>query len=1000
MTGSPAAVLCGEGRLVAANEPFETLLPHAAQAGSPFARWLPIQPQRDDFQSLLGRMLSERLPYAHIEALVGGPNGDPPLLARLLLSRLQVASGSIGSFLLQCLTDADQLQPAEVDTRLLSMAIRAAGLGIWRYDVHSGTMRFSLSGSRILAPESGEQPLAGPIKKFLDMVHEDYRHLVKGELRRCANAAGGKTSTHIEFPLAGRNPERWCVLRGRGFARHDDEPCDLLAGIIEDVTGAKLTEQALRESDDIFRQLTENVDGVFSGCARTRTTRCFMSAPATKKISGREVTELFSNPESVIESIYPDDLDRVQAATSLDENSDDPFHHQVEYRIVRPGGGIRWVSDHAFSVRGNDGQIHRRAGLLTDVTGRKLAEERLTLLGTALAAAANSVVITDKGGVIRWVNPAFLSVTGYEEHEVLGKPTSKLKSGLHDRAFYESIWETIRRGRVWRGEISNKRKDGTIYQEEMTITPVRGAGGQIEHFIAIKQDITERLATSQALVASERKYRRLFEAAHEAIFLLREGEIIDCNRHAKHLLECTRNLTIGKKLHDLAPIRQPDGKDSEVKSADIARLAADREVSELEWKGKRGNGLLFDGELSASMVRFGSESWVQVIVRDVSERRRMEVRMRQNQKLEAIGQLAGGVAHDSNNLLLVITGHLELMLGSLGLHDRNRPHLEKARTAALHAADLTRQLLAFSRQQVMVYRRLNLSEIVQESPSLLSRLIPPNITIRHRLAPEACFIQADPSQMRQIIMNLIVNAQDAMPDGGTIHVSTQTLEITEPVEIPSNIERLQVGKYVVLTIEDTGHGMDADTLTRIFGPFFTTKSKGRGTGLGLATVFGIVKQTGGDITVESQPGKGTTFTLYFPRVVPESQGDDEVSQAEETASAGVTTSKTGVVFVVEDEGAVRSLVAQILIGAGYKVITAETPGEALRQAESREFCPDLLIVDVVLPEMSGPELAQKLQEHRPTLKVLYTSGYSEIGEMGPGCSLSRNPTDQPHSSAK
>ncbi len=986
---APSALLTDDGKVALANEAFQQAFGGAVHTGEPMSALLPLEAHKQALNAALGRMLSERLPHQCIEALAEDKNKNVLRRVRLNLTRLRYAVSSSEGFLAVCECDDAPESDVHLEEGLLAAALQAAGLGIWQYIPSADCLRLSKTGLLLLNGSGDDLQFSGNLDSFLALVCSDYRGMVESEFRRCLAEGGGKSFLHVEFPVGETQPGRWVALRGQGIANTDGNSCDLLIGIVEDMTGHRLTEQALRKSDDIFRQLTENVAGVFWMRSHEDNSLLYVS-PGYEEIWGRSVNELFQNPQAAINSIHPDDIKRVIEVTRQSSTAQLPFHYEVDYRIVRPDGSIRWVSDHAFPILDGNGRILRRAGLVTDITENKLAEERLNLLGTALEAAANSIVITDQNGIICWVNPAFLAVTGYKEDEVIGKPTGMLKSGLHDKKFYEEMWSTIRSGRVWRGEISNKRKDGSIYQEEMTITPVRGAHGHIEHYIAIKQDITDRIIASQALAQSERKYRNLFHAAHDAIFLLREGSIIDINKHAETLLECPRRHIIGKNLNDFAPVRQPDGTDSEERIRDIIQKANLLKGIEIEWKGKRWDGTLFDAELTASNVRFGSEDWVQVVIRDVSERRRIEARMRQNQKLEAIGKLAGGVAHDFNNLLLVITGHLELLLTTIGANQTGRSHIEKARTAARHAADLTRQLLAFSRQQVMVSRVLNLSEITRESLTLLARLVPPNISIRESLPDEGCLIKGDPGQMRQIIMNLVVNARDAMPEGGNIHVTTRLLDISSPLEIPSNSERLQTGQYVVWAIKDSGHGMDADTLARIFDPFFTTKAKGRGTGLGLATVFGIVKQSGGEITVESQPGKGTTFTIYFPRAKEEDVGQNSTGLTTDVEIISKASSQA-VVVIVEDEDAVRSLVSQILIAAGYKVLAAETPREAIRLLEERNLQPNLLIADIVLPEISGPELAAALQERCPSLKVLYTSGYSESSQLPRGSSFIQKP---------
>ncbi len=483
---------------------------------------------------------------------------------------------------------------------------------------------------------------------------------------------------------------------------------------------------------------------------------------------------------------------------------------------------------------------------------RKRDEELLYLRTRALGAAANSVVITDRNGEIIWVNDAFSALTGYSANEVLGGNPRLLKSGKHDAKFYENLWTTVLAGQVWKGEFVNRRKDGTLYVEESTITPVRGQNGEITHLFAIKQDISDRL-----------------------------------------------------------------------------------------------------------------------------ERRKLEDQLRQSQKMEAIGRLAGGIAHDFNNLLTIIIGHSTLGLD--GKHaDTPAGHFQEIKSAGDRAAALTRQLLAFSRKQVLQPRVLNLNETVANLDKMLRRIIGEDIELVLNPGRDTGLVKADPSQMEQIIMNLAVNARDAMPHGGKFIIETGNA-FFGPMSLPANCT-VAPGAYVMLRARDTGCGMDAETQSRIFEPFFTTKGQGEGTGLGLSTVYGIVQQSGGAILVESQPEKGAAFTIYLPQMT----GEQEIPQA------GVTLAReakgSGVVLLVEDESALRALVRRILEKGGYTVLEASDANEALRLSAEYERTIDLLLTDMVMPQMSGKQLGERLLRLRGATRVLYMSGYSDeiIAKTGQG----------------
>ncbi|MBI3828950.1 MAG: response regulator [Planctomycetes bacterium] len=352
--------------------------------------------------------------------------------------------------------------------------------------------------------------------------------------------------------------------------------------------------------------------------------------------------------------------------------------------------------------------------------------------------------------------------------------------------------------------------------------------------------------------------------------------------------------------------------------------------------------------------------------------------LRQAQKLEAVGRLAGGVAHDFNNLLTIIIGRGKLMAMRLDENDSIRKELELILQTAWRASDLTRQLLTFSRYQVVQPRRLDLNEIVRDTQKMLGRLLGEDIEMKSRFEPKLGKISADTGQLSQIILNLAVNARDAMPNGGTLTLATENASLFEgksPVQ-----GELKTTEYVLLTVQDSGEGMDEETLARIFEPFFTTKGPGKGTGLGLSVVYGIVQQNGGMISVESQPGKGTTFKIYFPRIQ-ETAVPDAAQSVKDMFLPGTET-----VLLAEDEEPVRELIMDALVACGYKVLPAATGEQALAVSRSEAQAIHLLLTDLIMPKMNGLELAEALLTERPGLKVLYVTGFTEhavLNQAGP-----------------
>lgn len=384
--------------------------------------------------------------------------------------------------------------------------------------------------------------------------------------------------------------------------------------------------------------------------------------------------------------------------------------------------------------------------------------------------------------------------------------------------------------------------------------------------------------------------------------------------------------------------------------------------------GRRCDRTHFPVDLAVSETQIGARRVFIATARDLTERKRLEDQFRQAQKMEAVGRLAAGVAHDFNNLLTAIIGSADLTLEALPDDSSDRENLQEIKGAAQRAAGLTRQLLTFSRQQVVSPTVLQLNDVLGELEKLLRRLLGEDVLIHSALSPDCGAVLADAGQIEQVVVNLAVNARDAMPEGGSLTIETQNIDLE--AEYPTDQANIPPGRYVMLCVSDTGTGMDAQTKARVFEPFFTTKPVGKGTGLGLATVYGVVKQSGGYIWVYSEVGHGTSFKIFLPRV-------DAASQPVLVASAPSITNGTGTILVAEDEAGVRQIMRRVLETRGYTVLTARDGGEAMAMAEGHRGPIDLLMSDVVMPDMNGRELARRLTAIRPTLQVLFLSGYTD-----------------------
>jgi PAS domain S-box-containing protein len=622
----------------------------------------------------------------------------------------------------------------------------------------------------------------------------------------------------------------------------------------EDITRRKDAERELRDRDERFSQLAENIREAFFVVDAQYREMLYIS-PAYQAIWGRSCASLYERPASFLEGILPDDRARVAASIAQVQAGNAP--PEIEFRVVKPDGEVRWVLTHAVPVRNSKGEVYRIAGVVLDITQRHEAE--------------------------------------------------------------------------------------------------------------------------QALQARETHYRTILEQIGDAVFVAdAEGRFVDVNPRASELTGYSRDELLGMRVSDTYPL------DAQVDAED--RLAAARRgtIAVAERRLLRKDGTVITVETYARPL---PEGRMLGTARDVTERLALEQQLRQAQKMEAVGRLAGGVAHDFNNLLTAIFGYADFAMEELPATSSAREDIEEIRKAALRASTLTRQLLAFSRQQVLEPVVLNMNELVGDLNKMLRRLIGEDVELRQSLAADLGNVKADHGQLQQVLMNLVVNARDAMPTGGRLSIETANAELSR--QYAEQHQPVIPGQYVMLAVSDTGTGMTPETKARIFEPFFTTKEKGKGTGLGLSTVYGIVKQSGGYVWVYSELGRGTTFKIYLPRV---DEAAMEIAQRREPG----TLTGTETILLAEDDGTLRALAAEALAKLGYTVLAAANGPEALATAAAHTGPIHLLVTDVVMPGLSGRGVAQQLGEVRPDTRVLYISGYTDDaivhhGMLAPGLSFLQKP---------
>ena len=491
--------------------------------------------------------------------------------------------------------------------------------------------------------------------------------------------------------------------------------------------------------------------------------------------------------------------------------------------------------------------------------------------------------------------------------------------------------------------------------------------------LSINRDITGRKRAEESARNTEERLATILEGSRDAILIEDDGMIVYVNQSSLQLLGYDQSEDLVGKH---ASVTLPPDEAERLAESGHRRRRDEMVPSIYQFKVKRKDGMLVEVEGAVSISIVSGKKYITTTMRDITERKRAEKalreseeQLRQSQKLESVGQLAGGIAHDFNNLLVVINGYSDLMLRGVDQNHPLRSKIEAIKQAGGRAANLTRQLLAFSRKQILQPVVLDLNIVVTNIGKMLQRFIGEDIELSHSLKPALGRITADPGQLEQVIINLAVNARDAMPQGGRLSIETANIELSK--EYACHQVVIPPGRYVRLTVSDTGVGMDKQTQEKIFEPFFTTKEVGRGTGLGLSTVYGIVKQSGGFICVHSEQGKGTTFNIYLPRTGEEA-GVFEAKPTEAELTRGTET-----VLLVEDEAAVRLMTKEILEMAGYTVLDTANGSEALALCEQHEEHISLLLTDVVMPVMDGRELAERLNRLRPKMKVLYMSGYTD-----------------------
>ena len=652
--------------------------------------------------------------------------------------------------------------------------------------------------------------------------------------------------------------------------------------------------------------------------------------------------------------------------------------------VDRAAAGLRQAEEEVRRLNeGLERQAQARTADLAAATAA--ARESEDRFRRAFEQAPMGVALVAPDGRFLQVNRALCDLTGYSRDELLARTFGDITQPDDRDADFAAV-QGLLSGEIqtYQREKRYIHKSGRVVWILLVVSLIRDGEGRPLHFISQMQDVTERKRAEEA----RQRLAAILDATPDFVAIADpQGRVLYMNGSGRRLLGLGPD-------DDVSRIRVADGHPEWARRL-VLETGLPAALRDGVWSGESafldadGREIPFSQIILAHKAPDGQVGFLSTIARDLSDRRRLQEMFHQSQKLEAVGRLAGGVAHDFNNLLGVITGYGELMRRQVPEEHPARPRLEQVMKAAERAAGLTRQLLAFSRKQVMQPELLDLNAAVRDFGKMLERVVGEDVEIEVHAAAELGMVKADPTQVDQVLMNLVVNARYAMPKGGHLTIETANAEFDEAYAVSH--PPAQPGRFVMLAVSDNGLGMDAETQKHIFEPFFTTKARGEGTGLGLATVYGVVKQSGGYVWVYSEPGRGTTFKIYLPRV------EEEVGAGEAVPEAGVAVpGGHETVLVVEDTKDLREMIREVLEERGYTVLAASDGEQALALVGERTGPIELLLTDVVMPKLGGAGLARRVAELRPEIRVLYMSGYSNgavsrQGVLTPGVTLLEKP---------
>ena len=732
----------------------------------------------------------------------------------------------------------------------------------------------------------------------------------------------------------------------------------------------RLAEEELhRVSAQHARLLAASPAVIYSGAADASFSVTLMSTNVHAQL-GYEPHEFTGESGFWLDHIHPEDRARV-----LDEHTRlvDDREHVFVYRFRHSDGSLRWVEDHRRLSDSERGGSRETVGFLVDITERKHAEDKRKeseeLFRVLLESSPDAVLLMDRDFRYLYANPEAARILNTPVGEIVGKSVSEvLPADAVDRteAALRRVFET---GETYFSDPATEFSIRDIVLESRMV-PIKNKTGEVISVLTIRRDITERKRAERVLRESEEKFRSVAEGSPNVIFISRGGKVLYVNDRCMDLLGFTRaELLDSFPWNDIISPESMNGIQEH-----ISQTFKGVRIPPSEYEGLRKDGSRAPFVFNAALISYEGAPALLGVVTDISELKKVEAenakiqdRLRQAEKMEAIGSLAGGVAHDFNNILMVILSYSDFLLDKIPAGGPLRREVEQIKKAGNRAAELTSHLLAFSRKQAVVPRDIDPNEAVRNLHKMIGRLIGDNIRLNLDLQPDVGIILCDPSQFDQMLINLVVNSRDAMPDGGEVTVETRGVEL-DAGDLAADPDAAP-GRYIRVSVTDTGSGIPPEILDKIFDPFFTTKPQGKGTGLGLSMVYGAIKQNSGHVDVESVPGSGTTFHLYFNHLAPRGARSTAHAASAEVDLNGVT------VLLVEDEENVREATKLILEASGCTVIEAADGLDAVRLFVDKAPQIDIVLTDVVMPQMGGAQLGKRLREMKPDVRIIFCTGY-------------------------